>query len=1175
MLKIMDGCEAATYVAYALSDVGTIYPITPIAEMGQLAQRWGLIEGRRNLMGQTMDVREMESELGAAGATHGAAAAGALATTFTCSQGLLLMIPNMYKIAGEQLPAVFHVGTRSIASHALSIFGDHQDVMACRATGFAFLASATVQETMDLALVAHLAAIDGSLPIVHFMDGWRTSNEYATIDTIPYETMATLVNWDKVKAIRKRGLNPERPIARGSAQNPGVYFQNREACNPLYNDFPAIVQNAMDRVGKAIGRSYHLVDYYGAPDAERVIVVMGSAAEVCKEALNHKEGEKVGVIQVRLFQPFPTKQLIDALPKAVKRIAVLDRTKEPGAIAEPLCLSVTAAVHRSGQDIKVIGGRYGLSSKNFDSSMAWAVWDYLNQAEPKDEFTVGIDDDVTHLSIPIQPLPITTPETYNAVFYGMGADGTVGGVKLAAHIASQSAGLYAQAYFNYSAKKSGGYTLSQLRLGHHPISTLYDIERAHLVSCNKATYIYRFDVLSTLLPEGIFLLNCPWDLDTLRYKLPNAMKKRLKELNAKMYTIDADAISMAVGLDVRINMVMITAFLNLCNVLNLNKCREELLTLVRKTYMHEGGTVVDSNIKAIEEAISALKEIDVDSLAPNLPQSLPQPESISNGMPPTSEATIEFVDKVARNCFELLGDKLPVSAFAPDGEEPPGTTAFEKRRIAQKVPVWDPQKCVTCTECSLVCAHAAIRPILMDEAEAAAAPFESITPKDGLQGYRFRIQVFAEDCTGCGSCANICPGHALDMQPAQPQWEEQRPNVDYACKHVSWKGGIEERFSVRGSQLYQPLLQFSGACGGCGETPYVKLLTQLFGERMIIANATGCSSIWGLSYPSNPYCCNAQGQGPAWANSLFEDNAEYGYGMAVAVEQQRSRLKQCAQYIASSPDSASQIAEAAKDWIASYDDPEAGRLLGNRLTEMISKSGSNLSAEEKAIVDNSDLLGSKSIWAIGGDGWAYDIGYAGLDHVLATNQNINVLVLDNECYSNTGGQTSKATPLGAVAKYSPLGKRALKKDLARILTAYTHIYVAQVALGANYDQTIRAFREAESYNGPSIVVAYCPCIEHGIRKGMGDSIIEERKAVMCGYWNLFRYDPRRLAQGLDPFQEDAPAPLAADFAPFLDGEDRYADLKMLDPAEAELLRPALRKHLYSIYRLTDLRSRQS
>ena len=1152
--QIIDGCTAATHVAFALSDVATIYPITPVAEMGQTAQKWGLIDGRKNLMGQAPDVRELESELGAAGATHGALRGGALATTFTCSQGLLLMIPNMFKISGEQLPAVFHVGARSVAGHALSIFGDHQDIMACRSTGFAVLASSSVQETMDLALVSHLAAIDGSLPVVHLMDGWRTSNELSTIEMIDYETMRPLVNWNKVEEFRRRAMNPETPDLHGSSQNPGVFFQNREACNSAYNAFPAVVQKAMDQVGAVTGRHYHIVDYYGAPDADRVIVAIGSACQVVREAVDwmNARSARVGLINVRLFNPFPVEAFAKAIPPTVTKMAVLNRTKEPGSAAEPLTLEVLATLYPTRRDITVYNGRYGLSSKDFTPSMTKAIFDAMADDTLKQDFTVGINDDVTHLSLDVREEIDTAPAgQYQAEFYGFGSDGTVGSTKIAAAIIGDTEDLYAQAYFSYSAKKSGGYTISQLRIDHNPIGSTYDINRANYVGCNKATYVTRFRMLDQAADGATFVLNSPWTPEQLETELPAEMKRQIASKKLKFYNVNAEAIAETVGLGVRINTVMTTVFLYLSKIIPFETARAALIEKVKATYMHEGGETVSRNLAAIDKAIGSITEIDYPASWASATETVEQK--------PTGNS---FIDKIARPCFELLGNDLPVSLFAPDGRIPAGTTAWEKRSIALKVPRWDSDKCVQCTECSLVCSHAAIRPFLLNSEEADTAPeaFTTIAAKNGdaLRPYRFRIQVFARDCTGCGSCAAICPAHALTMSPARPEIDSQTPLEIFATSHVTYKENVINRFTINGSQFMQPLMEFSGACGGCGETPYVKLLTQLFGDRMLIANATGCSSIWGGSYPSNPYCTNSKGHGPAWANSLFEDNAEFGYGIAVGVSQRRARLRDCASVLLKSP-----VKDAAQEWLDAFDDPDKSGTAGTALIEAIRDAGLTDDNSAQILADRT-MLRSKSIWTIGGDGWAYDIGFAGLDHVVASGENINILVLDTECYSNTGGQTSKATPLGSTAKYSPLGKRTFKKDLARMMMTYGNVYVATVALGASYQQTIDAFREAEAYNGVSLIVAYCPCINHGIRAGMGTTIIEERRAVRSGYWPLMRYNPQLTAKGHEPLTIDCAAP-DGNLDAYLDGEDRYADLKMIAPDEAAILRPQLQRRLYSVF----------
>lgn len=1151
--QIIDGCTAATHVAYALSDVATIYPITPIAEMGQTAQQWGLVEGRKNLMGQILDVREMESELGAAGATHGALRAGALATTFTCSQGLALMFPNMFKIAGEQLPAVFHVGSRSLASHALSIFGDHQDVMACRATGFAVLASANVQETMDLALVAHLAAIDGSMPVVHLMDGWRTSNEMSTIEMIDYEDVRGLVDWEKVADFRRRAMNPETPDLHGSAQNPDVFFQNREACNSTYAAFPAIVGAAMKRVGDLTGRRYGLIDYHGAADAEYVMVAIGSSTMVAAEAVDwlNARGAKTGLLTVRLVLPFPAGEFVRLLPPTVKGIAVMNRTKEPGSSAEPLTLDVMAALYGRTGAPAVYNGRYGLSSKDFTPSMAAAVFEAMAAGKLGKDFTVGINDDVTHLSVDVtKSIDTSAPDEYQAVFYGIGSDGTVSSTKLAAGIIGGSAGLYAQAFFSYSAKKSGGYTISQLRFAKNPITSAYGIEHADYIGCNKDSYITRYHMLDTARKNAVFVLNTPLTGDALAAKLPPAVKRRIARLNLKFYTIDAAAIAAANSLGVRINTIMMTVFLYLSRVIPFDEAKAALAEQVKERYMHAGGADVANNLKAIDDTISGLREVSYPASWADEPDQFP-----------VEKTGVDFIDRIARPCLDLQGDRLPVSLFAPDGRIPAGTTAYEKRAIALEVPQWNPDKCIQCTECSLVCSHAAIRPLLLDCAEAAKAPagFATLAAKNGeaLKPYRFRIQVWSRDCTGCASCATICPGHALTMMPAAAEIAAQTPLEQWVEKNVTYKENVIDRFTINGSQFMQPLMEFSGACGGCGETPYVKLLTQLFGDRMLIANATGCSSIWGGDYPSNAYCANAKGHGPAWANSLFEDNAEFGFGMAAAVEQRRKRLLDAAGRLTEAADAT--VVRAAKAYVGAFDDPDASGTTGRALVEAI-EDAALTDSDARAVTGDAGMLRSKTVWAIGGDGWAYDIGFAGLDHVLASGQNINILVLDTECYSNTGGQTSKATPMASTAKYSPLGKTTFKKDLARMMMTYGNIYVATVSLGANYSQTITAMREAEAYPGPSIIVAYCPCINHGIRTGMSHSIVEERDAVRAGYWPLMRYNP----SAAEPLTVDCAAP-DGKLIDYINNENRYADLRMISPADADRLQPLLQKRLYSVF----------
>ena len=1186
--QILDGCTAAAHVAFALSDVATIYPITPIASMGETAQKWGL-EGRRNLMGQPLEVREMESELGAAGAVHGAAAAGALATTFTASQGLMLMIPNMYKISGELLPVVFHVGCRSLATHALSIFGDHQDVMACRPTGFTMLASSSVQETMDLGLVAHLAAIEGSLPVLHFFDGWRTSSEMDTIDVIDYESMRPLVNWDKVNEFRRKSMNPEHPDQRGSAQNPDVYFQNREAPHKYYDAFPAIVQEAMDKVGKLTGREYHLVDYSGAPDADRVIVVLGSAADVVSETvdyLNREKGYKTGVIKIRLYRPFPVEAFRNALPESVKIIAVLDRTKEPGAQHEPLCQDVITALSgvEGAEKIRIIGGRYGLSSKEFDPSMVKAIFDEMAKEKPQNPFTIGINDDVTHLSIDVTENVETNvaARTYQTIFYAIGNDGTVGGTKQVASILGNTPGLYAQAYFSYSAKKSGGYTISQLRIGKAPVTSAYGIDGADYVGCHKTSYVNRFTMLDKIKDGGIFVLNSPWTPQQMATRLPLEMRQTIAQKKLRFYNIDADRIAAQCGLGPRINMVMETVFLHLSEIVPFEDSFAALKDQIQKTYIHEGGEVVQRNLKAVSMALDALQSVDYGSIS----DWTTTPETKKQRELKFDNKTLEsFIKNIHTPCIKGKGDLIPVSALDPAGILPMGTTAYEHRRIATRVPVWDADKCVECTECSLVCPHAAIRPFVLSPEEAAKAP-EGFAMKDfngpaSVKGYKFHIQNYPEDCLGCSSCSIICPGHALTMTPLEDVLEKEVPMLEWAQDNVTLKDNILPRTTVNGSQLQQPCLQFSGACAGCGETPYVKLLTQLFGERLLIANATGCSSIWGANFPSNAYCTNPQGKGPAWGNSLFEDNGEYGYGMLVAVEQRRRRVAEQVKELIDSPSTLPYLKEPLEAWYSAKDDPELSATTGEQLKAML-EPVKEVDSAYANLLEASDMFAKKSVWAIGGDGWAYDIGFAGLDHVLASGEPIKILVMDTECYSNTGGQTSKATPRSAVAKYSPDGKRVAKKELGRMMMTYGSVYVASISLGANYQQAINALAEAERYPGPAIVIAYCPCLNHGIRPGLGHSIVEERRAVEAGYWPLYRFNPEAYAKGENALTIDSPIPgpdnsgtngsseLTAsprytnseplkNVAEYIVSEDRYVDLNMIDPKEAGILQPELQQ----------------
>lgn len=1235
MKQIMDGCTAATHVAFALSDVATIYPITPVASMGETAQKWGM-QGRKNYMGMPMSVKEMESELGAAGATHGAAAAGALATTFTNSQGLMLMISNMYKIAGNRLPVVFHVGARSLATHALSIFGDHQDVMATRATGFAFLCSTSVQEVMDLATVAHLAALEGSTPVCHFFDGWRTSNEMSTIDVIPYNDLFGLIDRKKVQAFRARALNPEHPVLRGSAQNPDVYFQNAEAQNPFYDRFPAIVQEKMDALAAVTGRQYHLFDYHGAADATTVVIAMGSSCKVAELTVDYlnSQGYKAGVVTVHLFRPFSPEALIKAIPPTVRTVVTLDRTKEPGADGEPLYKDVATALltygpgHFTSSLPRIMGGRYGLSSKDFTPAMVKAILDEAAKPAPRRFFTVGITDDVTKLSLDVDSsfmLPVEG--VTSAIFYGFGSDGTVGATRQAASIIGDTEGMFAQAYFSYSAKKSGGYTISQLRFSKSPVEEEFGIEEADYVACHKSAYVDRFHMLTHLKHGGVFVLNCPWKPEELADRLPAAMLRELAARRPQFYIINAEEIAHQVGLGNRINTIMETVFMKLTGAIDFDKAISQLKSQITKAYMHEGGEVVAANLQAIDRAIGALVKVEIpdswadahDSAALDSAESVEvRATSFLSPLPAGDSPLEKFVREISAPCLQLRGDSLPVSLFKADGRMPMGTTAFERRRIAYRVPQWDPDKCVECTECSFVCPHAAIRPFLLTDAQLHEAPAGTLTrpaSEAKLKGLHFRIQTYPEDCTGCSSCATICPGHALTMVPMAPQADAQRPLLRYCREKVGENGSVLPRFTINGSQFQKPLLEFSGACAGCGETPYIKLLTQLFGERMIIANATGCSSVWGANYPSNAYCTRPDGRGAAWGNSLFEDNAEYGYGMAVSCRQRREGLLAAARQIAGASGASTDLKQAAQSWIDAFHAPEKSRETGIALVAEIRKhpAPEGLDQSFKTITDNADLLGKPSVWAIGGDGWAYDIGFAGLDHVLASGENINLLVMDTECYSNTGGQTSKATPLSAVTKYSPDGKRTFKKDLGRMMMSYGTVYVASIALGANMQQAIDAMREAEAYPGPSLIICYCPCINHGIRAGMGSAMIEERRAVATGYWQLYRYNPLMAANGLDPYildsldpsvkindlpyhgtpsaaettddldasegpgirVADEKAKLTVDYDrpdiasldAFLDGEDRYADLRIVAPDKVAALRKALADHDMSTYNL--------
>ncbi|MDN5327200.1 MAG: pyruvate-ferredoxin/flavodoxin oxidoreductase [Moorella sp. (in: firmicutes)] len=1147
--QTLDGNTAAAHVAYAMSEVATIYPITPSSPMAEIADEWAA-HGRKNIFGKTLQVAEMQSEAGAAGAVHGSLAAGALTTTFTASQGLLLMIPNMYKIAGELLPCVFHVAARALSTHALSIFGDHADVMAARQTGFAMLSSASVQEVMDLALVAHLATLKARVPFVHFFDGFRTSHEVQKIDVIEYEDMARLVDWDAIHAFRQRALNPEHPHQRGTAQNPDIYFQSREAANPYYLATPGIVAQVMEQVAGLTGRHYHLFDYAGAPDAERVIVSMGSSCEVIEETVNYlvEKGEKVGLIKVRLFRPFSAEHFLQVLPASVKRIAVLDRTKEPGSLGEPLYEDVQTLLAEHGKNILVVGGRYGLGSKEFNPSMVKAVFDNLAATTPKNKFTVGITDDVTHTSLEIKEHIDTAPKgTFRCKFFGLGSDGTVGANKNSIKIIGDHTDMYAQGYFVYDSKKSGGVTISHLRFGKQPIQSAYLIDQADLIACHNPSYVGRYDLLEGIKPGGIFLLNSTWSAEELDSHLPADMKRTIATKKLKFYNIDAVKIAQEIGLGSRINVIMQTAFFKIANVIPVDDAIKYIKDSIVKTYGRKGDKVLNMNFAAVDRALEALEEVKYPA---SWADAVDEAAATVTGEP-------EFIRKVLRPMNALKGDELPVSTFTPDGVFPVGTTKYEKRGIAVNIPQWQPENCIQCNQCSLVCPHAAIRPYLAQPADLAGAP-ETFVTKDATgkeaAGLKFRIQVSPLDCTGCGNCADVCPAKvkALTMVPLEEVTAVEEANYNFAEQLPEVKVNFNPA-TVKGSQFRQPLLEFSGACAGCGETPYVKLVTQLFGDRMIIANATGCSSIWGGSAPACPYTVNRQGHGPAWASSLFEDNAEFGYGMALAVAKRQDELATAISKVLEAPVSAA-FKAACEGWLAGKDDAERSREYGDRIKDLLPGEISQASGEVKDLLldidRQKDYLTKKSIWIIGGDGWAYDIGYGGLDHVLASGANVNVLVLDTEVYSNTGGQSSKATQTGAVARFAAGGKFTKKKDLGLMAMSYGYVYVASVAMGANHNQLMKALIEAEKYDGPSLIIAYAPCINHGIN--MNYSQREAKKAVEAGYWPLYRYNPQLAEEGKNPFILDYKNPTAS-FRDFLMGEIRYTSLKKQFPERAEKL----------------------
>ena len=1157
-MKTMDGNSAVAHVSYAFTDVAAIYPITPSSVMADLTDKFSA-QGVKNVFGREVQVTEMQSEGGASGAVHGSLAAGALTTTYTASQGLLLMIPNMYKMAGELLPGVIHVSARALTSHALSIFGDHSDIYACRQTGYAMLCSNNPQECMDLAAVAHLAAIKGRVPFLHFFDGFRTSHEIQKIEEWDYADLAEMLDWDAVENFRRNALNPEHPVTRGTAQNDDIFFQAREACNKYYDAVPEVVVEYMNKVNAKIGTDYKPFNYYGAEDAEHVIVAMGSVCDCAEEVVDYLNaaGEKVGLLKVRLYRPFVADYMLSELPKTVKTISVLDRTKEPGSIGEPLYLDVLAAINGSDfAGVKVFTGRYGLGSKDTTPGDIIAVYRNAESATPKKRFTIGIVDDVTNLSLPVVENPDTTPKgTHSCKFWGLGADGTVGANKNSIKIIGDNTDMYAQGYFAYDSKKSGGLTVSHLRFGDTPIKSTYYISKADFVACHNPSYVDKYEIVEDLKEGGSFLLNCAWDVEELSKRLPGKMKKILAERNINFYTIDGIKIGKEIGLGGRINTVLQSAFFKIADIIPAEKAKDLMKAAAKKSYSKKGQAIVDMNYAAIDRGMEDLKKVEIPADWANCTDDSTADVIEGQG------ALVEYVNGILKPVNSYKGNKLPVSAFMDhvDGTAPNGSAAYEKRGIAVDVPEWNSENCIQCNKCAIVCPHAVIRPVAMTDEEVANAPqgTQSI-PMIGLKDLKFVMTVSTLDCTGCGACAQVCPGKkgekALTMKPIDSQRPMQAV-FDYALT-VDEKPEVAEKFkfsTVKGSQFKQPLLEFSGACAGCGETPYAKLVTQLFGDRMFIANATGCSSIWGASAPATPYTKNKKGYGPAWQNSLFEDNAEFGLGMALGQKAIRNRLIEYVENIQKDADSAD-LKTACQNYLDTVTDSTASRVATDALIAELEKNTEDAKVGElvkKTLVDK-DELAKKSMWIFGGDGWAYDIGFGGLDHVIASGENVNILVFDTEVYSNTGGQASKATPVGSVAQFAAAGKAVKKKDLAAIAMSYGYVYVAQCAMGADNNQVLKAMVEAESYNGPSLIICYAPCINHGIKDGMGIAQLEEKKAVDAGYWNIFRFDPRLADEGKNPFMLDCKAPTAS-YRDFIMGEVRYNSLTRSFPDRAEEL----------------------
>ena len=1171
-MKTMDGNQAAAHVSYAYTEVAAIYPITPSSVMPEHIDEWAT-EGRKNIFGTTVHVTEMQSEAGAAGAVHGSLAAGALTTTFTASQGLLLMIPNLYKVAGEQLPGVFNVSARALASHALSIFGDHSDVYACRQTGAAMLCESSVQEVMDLTPVAHCAALEGKIPFINFFDGFRTSHEIQKIETWDYEDLEDLVNKDAIDEFRAHALNPNHPCQRGSAQNPDIFFQAREACNPYYDALPAIVQNYMDKVNEKIGTDYKLFNYYGAEDAEHVIVAMGSVCDTIEETIDYlmAAGEKVGVVKVRLYRPFSAEALINAIPDSVKKISVLDRTKEPGALGEPLYLDVVAALKGTKFDaVPIYTGRYGLGSK--DTTPAQIVAVYHN--DEKQKFTIGIEDDVTHLSLKADEPLVTTPEgTINCKFWGLGADGTVGANKNSIKIIGDNTDMYAQAYFDYDSKKSGGVTMSHLRFGKSPIKSTYLIRQANFVACHNPSYVDKYNMVQELVDGGTFLLNCSWDMEGLEEHLPGQVKSYIANHNIKFYTIDGIKIGKEIGLGGRINTVLQSAFFKLAAIIPEEEAIDLMKAAAKATYGRKGDKIVQMNYDAIDAGAKQVVEIEVpESWKSCEDEGLFTPE-VKGG----KDDVVAFVKNIQSKVNAQEGNTLPVSTFTDyaDGSTPSGSAAYEKRGIAVDIPVWQSENCIQCNRCAYVCPHAVIRPVALTEDELAKAP-EGTKAIDmiGMPGMKFTMTVSAYDCTGCGSCVNVCPGKKGEKALVMANMEENAAEQDIFDfgREIEVKPEVVAKFkpeTVKGSQFKQPLLEFSGACAGCGETPYAKLITQLFGDRMYIANATGCSSIWGNSSPSTPYTMNSKGPGPAWSNSLFEDNAEFGYGMLLAQKAIRKRLKEEVETVAASEQASAEVKAACQEYLDTF---ACGITNGDATDKLVAALDGCDCDTCKDIVKNKDFLAKKSQWIFGGDGWAYDIGFGGVDHVLASGEDINIMVFDTEVYSNTGGQSSKATKTGATAQFAAGGKETKKKDLASMAMSYGYVYVAQIAMGGDFNQTVKAIAEAEAYPGPSLIIAYAPCINHGIKKGMSKAQTEEQLAVECGYWNNFRFNP--AAEKGSKFTLDSKQPKEEDYQAFLDGEVRYNALKRANPEKAARLfakneAEAMERYDY-LSKLTDL-----